>query len=1052
MFQRTQQARLVCGLVLMVLASGRAEAAPKTKWVTAPVGAVTVRGSATTSPSGRITVSGEGTDIWSTADGFQFVYQRLTGDQQILANVTALQNTDGWAKGGLMIRQALTAVSAHASLLMTPSNGIVFEKRTTAGGLTTRVGVTGTAPAFLRLTRTGQTMTASVSSDGMSWTNIGTQDVSMSGDVYVGLAVTSHSPGRLTTASFEKVALSVPPPMATTPPSGPVAAWSFDDGVGSVARASIGGLDGVISGATWTAGGKNAGALVFNGIDNKVTVSPAAALNLTTGMTVEGWVYPTVLNNWRSVAAKEGSNDLAYGLYANDVSGKPEGVVNTGAGHLATFGTGTLPVNVWSHLAATFDGTMQRLFVNGVQVGSLPVTGTLVQTPGAFRIGGNSIWGEWFSGAIDDLRVYDRALSATEIQTDMNTAVAPPPADTTLPTVAISTPVTGQTVSATVGVVATATDDIGVASVQFLLDGANFGSALTAAPYTVTWNTKDVDNGTHLLTAVVRDLAGNANVSADVTVTVSNADTTAPTVAISGPAGGSTLSGSVTVTATASDNVGVASVQFRLDGADLGGLDTTAPYSVAWNTSAATSGPHTLTAVARDAAGNANVSADVTVTVSNADTTAPTVAISGPAGGSTVSGSVTVTATASDNVGVASVQFRLDGADLGGLDTTAPYSVAWNTSAATSGPHTLTAVARDAAGNVTVSQAVAVTVADTSMPTVSISAPASGSTVSGSVTVTATASDNVGVASVQFRLDGANLGGLDTTAPYSVAWNTSAATSGPHTLTAVARDAAGNVTVSQAVAVTVADTSMPTVSISAPASGSTVSGSVTVTATASDNVGVASVQFRLDGADLGGLDTTAPYSVAWNTSAATSGPHTLTAVARDAAGNVTVSQAVAVTVADTSMPTVSISAPASGSTVSGSVTVTATASDNVGVASVQFRVNGANLGSPDTAARHCRVEHVPCDERHLHADRRGARRCGKREGLDGRRRHRQQRESIGGREHRAVHLRQSPGTLPTGAAPWIATHSRSGCPARIRRRDSRLRRRALESRSRRRPR
>ena len=228
------------------------------------------------------------------------------------------------------------------------------------------------------------------------------------------------------------------------------------------------------------------------------------------------------------------------------------------------------------------------------------------------------------------------------------------------------------------------------------------------------------------------------------------------------------------------------------------------------------------------------------------------------------------------------------------------YSVAWNTSAATSGPHTLTAVARDAAGNVTVSQAVAVTVADTSMPTVSISAPASGSTVSGSVTVTATASDNVGVASVQFRLDGADLGGLDTTAPYSVAWNTSAATSGPHTLTAVARDAAGNVTVSQAVAVTVADTSMPTVSISAPASGSTVSGSVTVTATASDNVGVASVQFRVNGANLGSPDTAAPYTAAWNTSLATNGIYTLTAVARDAAGNERVSTGVAVTVSNAS--------------------------------------------------------------------------------------------------------------------------------------------------------
>ena len=86
------------------------------------------------------------------------------------------------------------------------------------------------------------------------------------------------------------------------------------------------------------------------------------------------------------------------------------------------------------------------------------------------------------------------------------------------------------------------------------------------------------------------------------------------------------------------------------------------------------------------------------------------------------------------------------------------------------------------------------------MPTVSISAPASGSTVSGSVTVTATASDNVGVASVQFRLNGANLGSPDTTAPYTAAWNTSLATNGPYTLTAVARDAAGNERVSTGVA------------------------------------------------------------------------------------------------------------------------------------------------------------------------------------------------------------------------------------------------------------
>ena len=198
---------------------------------------------------------------------------------------------------------------------------------------------------------------------------------------------------------------------------------------------------------------------------------------------------------------------------------------------------------------------MQRLFLDGVQIGSLAASGSLMQTIGALRIGGNSVWGEFFSGALDDMRIYNRALSTTEIQTDMDTPVAPPPADTTLPDVAISTPVNGATVSGTMGVVATATDNVGVASVQFLLDGADLAAAVTVAPYTVTWDTQNVANGTHTLTAVARDVDGNANVSNDVAVTVSN-DTTSPKVSISTPTGGATVSGSVTVTATATDDVG----------------------------------------------------------------------------------------------------------------------------------------------------------------------------------------------------------------------------------------------------------------------------------------------------------------------------------------------------------------------------------------------------------------------------------------------------------------------------------------------------------------
>ncbi|MBZ5531483.1 MAG: hypothetical protein LAO20_08625 [Acidobacteriia bacterium] len=196
---------------------------------------------------------------------------------------------------------------------------------------------------------------------------------------------------------------------------------------------------------------------------------------------------------------------------------------------------------------------------------------------------------------------------------------------------------------------------------------------------------------------------------------------------------------------------------------------------------------------------------------------------------------------------------------------------------------------------------------DTTPPTVSMTAPASGASVSGSVTVSATAADNVGVAGVQFQLDGVNLGAEDPASPYSITWNTTSATNGPHTLTAIARDAAGNKTTSAAVSVTVnnvappPDTTPPTVSVTAPSNAATVSGSVTVSATASDNVGVVGVQFQLDGVALGAEDLTSPYSVAWDTTKTANGTHTVSAVARDAAGNKTTSS-VTITVANTTTP------------------------------------------------------------------------------------------------------------------------------------------------------
>jgi bacillopeptidase F (M6 metalloprotease family) len=118
-----------------------------------------------------------------------------------------------------------------------------------------------------------------------------------------------------------------------------------------------------------------------------------------------------------------GANDLAYALYASDGS-KPRGEILTTAYNTAA-GTAALPLNAWSHIASTYDGKNQRFFLNGTQVKVTTITGSLPNTANPLRIGGNAIWGEYFSGLIDEVRVYNRALSESELKVDMGAAVVP---------------------------------------------------------------------------------------------------------------------------------------------------------------------------------------------------------------------------------------------------------------------------------------------------------------------------------------------------------------------------------------------------------------------------------------------------------------------------------------------------------------------------------------------------------------------------------------------------------------------------------------------------
>ena len=675
-----------------------------------------------------------------------------------------------------------------------------------------------------------------------------------------------------------------------------VAAYGFEEGAGTTAAdSSASGLAGTLNGATWVTAGRFGKALSFNGTSNWVTVADAAPLHLSTGMTLEAWVYPTAAStDWSMAVLKErGTTGLAYGMYAADGAAKPPaGYVNIGGTDRAAAGNSALPLNTWTHLAVTYDRSAIRLYVNGVQAGSRAQTGSINSSTAPLRIGGNAVWGEYFKGLIDEVRVYNSALTAAQVQTDMNTPLAAGP-DTTPPSVSVTAPSANAVLRGSAAVTAAATDNVGVVGVQFKLDGADLGAEDTTAPYSATWAT--AGDGPHTLTAVARDAAGNRTTATAVPVTVDN---TPPTAALTAPADGTTVSGTLTVTANATDGVGVAGVQFLLDGNPFGAEDATAPYSISWDSSTTSNGAHTLSAVARDTAGNTTVSGVVSVTVSNTDSTAPAVTLTAPAVGALVRGSIPVTADASDNVGVVGVQFLADGNPIGAEDTTAPYAVTWDSAGAGDGPHTLTAVARDAAGN-SAATGVSVT-ADNTRPTGAITAPAANTTVQGSTAVAADASDNAGVAGVRFYLDGVAIGAEDTAAPYSVGWDTTAVANGPHQLTAVVRDAAGNTTTTDPVGVTVAnpDGVPPTVALTAPAAGATLTGPVTLSATASDNVGVIGVQFLLDGNPIGPEDATAPYSVGWDSAGASNGTHTLAARARDAAGNVTTSAGRSVTVSN----------------------------------------------------------------------------------------------------------------------------------------------------------
>ena len=235
-----------------------------------------------------------------------------------------------------------------------------------------------------------------------------------------------------------------PPPTAPTNTSagnpGLVAAYPFDEGTGTTVHDVSGnGNNGTISNVTWTTAGKYGDALVFNGTNALVTINDSSSLHLTTGMTLEAWVNPsTVTSAWRDVVYK--GNDNYYLEATSSYNKVPVGGGQVGSppSYAEAKGTAALPTNTWSFLSATYDGTTMRIYVNGTQVGTQAETGSLLTSTNPLQIGGDSIFGQYFAGLIDEVRVYNVALTAAQIQSDMNTPIGtggntqPPTAPTNL--------------------------------------------------------------------------------------------------------------------------------------------------------------------------------------------------------------------------------------------------------------------------------------------------------------------------------------------------------------------------------------------------------------------------------------------------------------------------------------------------------------------------------------------------------------------------------------------------------------------------------------------
>ena len=479
----------------------------------------------------------------------------------------------------------------------------------------------------------------------------------------------------------------------------------------------------------------------------------------------------------------------------------------------------------------------------------------------------------------------------------------------------IKNPITGQTVNGLVSIEVEATDNKAIQYVSIFINNEIKITHLSE-PFNYNWNTElEPDDLVYSIYAVIVDVDNNRTTIPPISVTVNNQlpiDVTPPTGALTSPPAGSTVFGNASIQVTAADDQLVDYIEFYIDGNLDGTYDCSGPSCSAsydWNTTSESEGEHVIQVILVDGWNNSTVLTPISVIVDNVDQDDihPTAVITEPASGQTVSGDVLIETLVADNLVIDKVEFYIN-SEIVFTDSIAPdYNYLWSTDSLPDDEnYVISIIAYDEVGNEGPSTAITVHLDnyDNINPSGLIMYPYAGQIISGQQTISILAEDNAGIDSVDFFINNV-LVYSDYIEPYEYDWNTEFEfEDANHIIGSIVTDLAGNQFEIPSISVFVNnipnDNVPPTISISNPVSGQTVSGTINFTVNVDDNVGIAQVEFFIDGYSLG-VVTGEPYSYLWDTTSnigAHGDEHALSAIVIDTAGNTSFSQPILVIVAN----------------------------------------------------------------------------------------------------------------------------------------------------------